>query len=500
MPRSRALMRTRAVEGQVPEPAAGADEDAWARPARVGHVRNVTARPESRAPERAPTVRTLRARPRAFRKDVENGSRRREGSACPKDRCWNSPGSRSGSAPSRRSRTSRHVSSPGRSPASSAPTAPARPRRLRILLGLVRATERHRDDRRRAVRQARPARCRRVGAVLEASSFHPGRTAANHLKVYAQAAGIPRLARRRGARPRRPRRRRRAARSAGSRSACGSGSASRTRCSAIPASSCSTSRRTASTPRASSGCAASSASSPARAARCSSSSHLLAEVQQTVDSLLIISQGRLVFQGALEELADPSEYATVVDSPDRAALAAALTRRRACRSRCSAPASPCAASSPPRSGAIAASAGVALSSLQRRGPALEEVFLDLVTARACTRAPPAARPVRRGGGAAAGSRRRPLRWMPRPRHRQSPVPPQADAEAEDAEAAAIASDWPPRARRFAGRRDRRRRGRGRRGVDGGRIGRRTTERLPSRRSTPRRSGAQPRIRRRRAPA
>ena len=37
------------------------------------------------------------------------------------------------------------------------------------------------------------------------------------------------------------------------------------------------------------------------------SSHLLAEVQQTVDSLLIISRGRLVFQGALEDLADPSE-------------------------------------------------------------------------------------------------------------------------------------------------------------------------------------------------
>ena len=55
------------------------------------------------------------------------------------------------------------------------------------------------------------------------------------------------------------------------------------------------------------------------------SSHLLAEVQQTVDSLLIISQGRLVFQGGLEELSDPTEQATVVDSHDRAALAAALS-------------------------------------------------------------------------------------------------------------------------------------------------------------------------------
>jgi ABC-2 type transport system ATP-binding protein len=30
-----------------------------------------------------------------------------------------------------------------------------------------------------------------VGAVLEASSFHPGRTARNHLRVYAAASGIP---------------------------------------------------------------------------------------------------------------------------------------------------------------------------------------------------------------------------------------------------------------------------------------------------------------------
>ncbi|UUT34526.1 ATP-binding cassette domain-containing protein [Microbacterium elymi] len=36
-----------------------------------------------------------------------------------------------------------------------------------------------------------------VGAVLEASSFHPGRSAANHLKAYAQAAGLPACAGRR---------------------------------------------------------------------------------------------------------------------------------------------------------------------------------------------------------------------------------------------------------------------------------------------------------------
>jgi ABC-2 type transport system ATP-binding protein len=36
-----------------------------------------------------------------------------------------------------------------------------------------------------------PHPMRTVGAVLEASSFHPGRTARNHLRVYAAASGIP---------------------------------------------------------------------------------------------------------------------------------------------------------------------------------------------------------------------------------------------------------------------------------------------------------------------
>jgi ABC-2 type transport system ATP-binding protein len=61
---------------------------------------------------------------------------------------------------------------------------------LRMLLGLVT------PDRGRATieKQAyseldRPARM--VGALLEASSFHPGRSARNHLRVVARAAGLP---------------------------------------------------------------------------------------------------------------------------------------------------------------------------------------------------------------------------------------------------------------------------------------------------------------------
>jgi ABC-type multidrug transport system ATPase subunit len=215
-----------------------------------------------------------------------------------------------------------------------------------------------------------------VGAVLEASSYHPGRTAANHLAVYAQAARIPRsrvdevlglvgLA------------------DAGGRKIGGFSLGMRQRL----------------------GLAYALLGDPgilvldepangldpegikwmrgflrqlAREGRTVlTSSHLLAEVQQTADSLLIISHGRLVFEGGLEELADPTEYVTVIDAPDRPALIAALTAAdvsfEVLRSGLT-----IRGLEPADAGAIAASAGVALSSLHRRGPALEEVFLELV--------------------------------------------------------------------------------------------------------------------------
>jgi ABC-2 type transport system ATP-binding protein len=61
---------------------------------------------------------------------------------------------------------------------------------LRIILGLVRATSGE------ALVMGRPYRgldspTRRVGAVLEAANFHPGRSGRNHLRVLATATGIP---------------------------------------------------------------------------------------------------------------------------------------------------------------------------------------------------------------------------------------------------------------------------------------------------------------------
>jgi ABC-2 type transport system ATP-binding protein len=54
------------------------------------------------------------------------------------------------------------------------------------------------------------------------------------------------------------------------------------------------------------------------------SSHLLSEVQQSVDEVVIISRGRLVKSGSLASLELEVAPRTVVDSPHRLRLAAAL--------------------------------------------------------------------------------------------------------------------------------------------------------------------------------
>jgi ABC-2 type transport system ATP-binding protein len=107
------------------------------------------------------------------------------------------------------------------------------------------------------------------------------------------------------------------------------------------------------------------------------SSHLLAEIQQTTDRLLIIARGRLVFEGNIEDLAEASEYATIVDAPDRDALIAAVTAAGYTFDILRTGLTVHGAETTDI-GAVAAAAGIPLSALQRRGPSLEEVFLQLV--------------------------------------------------------------------------------------------------------------------------
>jgi ABC-2 type transport system ATP-binding protein len=246
---------------------------------------------------------------------------------------------------------------------------------LRILLGLIAATEGTATiGGKRYAQLAHPLQT--VGAALEASSFHPGRSAANHLTVYAHAAGIP------------------AARVDDALGAVGLADVAGRK---VGGFSLGMRQRL--------GLAYTLLGDPGvlvldepsngldpegikwmrgflrelanQGRTVLVSSHLLAEIQQTAQSLLIIARGRLVFQGSLGELTAQDEYATVVDAPDRAALVTALTDaglpfeqlRTGLAVR---------GAETTAVGAIAAAAGIALSTLQRRGPALEEVFLDLV--------------------------------------------------------------------------------------------------------------------------
>ncbi|QAY59218.1 ATP-binding cassette domain-containing protein [Microbacterium protaetiae] len=246
---------------------------------------------------------------------------------------------------------------------------------LRMLLGLVRPTSGQATI--GGVPYAKLSHpMQTVGAVLEASSFHPGRTAAHHLRVLAQASGLP------------------AARVDQALGTVGLADVAGRR---VGGYSLGMRQRL--------GLAAALLGDPgvlvldepangldpegitwmrgllqelARQGRTIlMSSHLLAEVQQTVDRLLIISNGRLVFQGGIEDLTNPDEYATIVDAPDRAALTAALETAgvpyEVLRSGLTVRDPDVAAI-----GKVAADAGVALSLLQRRGPALEEVFFELV--------------------------------------------------------------------------------------------------------------------------
>lgn len=110
------------------------------------------------------------------------------------------------------------------------------------------------------------------------------------------------------------------------------------------------------------------------------SSHVLSEIEQIADDVLVLSKGRLVYADSMSKLSDPTTGSVVVDAEDRDALAAALSAsglsHDVLRSGLTVHDTDAATV-----GALAASAGLALTTLQQRGPTLEEVFLDLVHGR-----------------------------------------------------------------------------------------------------------------------
>jgi ABC-2 type transport system ATP-binding protein len=107
------------------------------------------------------------------------------------------------------------------------------------------------------------------------------------------------------------------------------------------------------------------------------SSHLLAEIAQTVDDVVIIARGRLVVQSSLADLTRRSRTAVRVRTPQPEELRSAL----ACRGIAAEQAGPDALvaleTTPEAVGLAAAGAGVVLYEITSEHVDLEEMFLEL---------------------------------------------------------------------------------------------------------------------------
>jgi len=107
------------------------------------------------------------------------------------------------------------------------------------------------------------------------------------------------------------------------------------------------------------------------------SSHVLAEVAQIVDEVVIINHGRLVAQEPLEALTTRSAGGTVlVRSPEAEQLRAALARGGLQATATGGDALRVAGAAE-RVGELAAAEGIVLHELRTEGASLEEVFLEL---------------------------------------------------------------------------------------------------------------------------
>jgi ABC-2 type transport system ATP-binding protein len=109
------------------------------------------------------------------------------------------------------------------------------------------------------------------------------------------------------------------------------------------------------------------------------SSHVLAEVAQTVDQVLIISRGRLVVESSLAELTARAGGAVRVRSADPQRLAAALRDDDLHVTSGTDHVLLVSEASSQRVGEIAFAAGIPVHELVAGGGSLEEVFLELTT-------------------------------------------------------------------------------------------------------------------------
>jgi ABC-2 type transport system ATP-binding protein len=109
------------------------------------------------------------------------------------------------------------------------------------------------------------------------------------------------------------------------------------------------------------------------------SSHVLAEVAQTVDQVLIISHGRLVVEASLDDLTARVGGAVRVRSADSSQLAAALSRENLKTTKRDEHVLLVNGATAERVGEIAFASGVPVHELVTEGSSLEEIFLELTT-------------------------------------------------------------------------------------------------------------------------
>lgn len=109
------------------------------------------------------------------------------------------------------------------------------------------------------------------------------------------------------------------------------------------------------------------------------SSHVLAEVAQTVDQVLIINRGKLVIESALEELTARVGGSVRVRSPELAKLQEALRHGDIQTTLSNDRALLVHGTTSERVGDIAFAAGVPIHELVAEGSSLEEIFLDLTS-------------------------------------------------------------------------------------------------------------------------
>ncbi|MDO7881467.1 ABC transporter ATP-binding protein [Salinibacterium soli] len=244
---------------------------------------------------------------------------------------------------------------------------------LRMLLGLVRPTSGSATFGGVAYAQL-PDPLRTVGTALEASSFHPGRSARNHLRVYAAAAGLPssRVEFVLGVVGLLPYADRRVGGySLGMRQRLGLASALL----GDPAVLVLDEPTNGLDPEGIRWMRGFLRDRAAEGRTVLVSSHVLSEVQQSVDRVVIISRGRAVYEGDLDGL---EASATVrADSAERARLASAIALTGAAVTTTDAGVIATGITTE-EVGRLALDAGIALTLLTEERAGLEDVFLELV--------------------------------------------------------------------------------------------------------------------------